>query len=77
MVAKFRNSFDPFQSHDAYKFMAHILNGVTRETVSADIIKAWSKGKVNSDIYKYFENGIINNCFGILLGSNTKCQKGH
>ena len=69
MMTQFYTSFSPFESHDAYAFLAHILAGVTRETVDHDAVEAWRKAKKNSDIYKYFGKGVINHCFGILFGT--------
>lgn len=74
----FRGSFNPSRVHDALKFLSHVLNQITHETVEATLIKAWKKGQDEVLNKEFFKQGILNKCFGISQIYLTKCkEKGH
>ena len=77
---QFANEFNCFGPHDASKFLSHILNGVTQETVDANLIKAWASRDESRENFektdKFFSTGIINRCFALSTRHNVKCEKG-
>ena len=74
---KFRGQFNPESPHDAYRFLVHMMNGVTNETVHEKDIKKWVKGNKNVATNKFFGLGVTNKCFGLLSGFKVKCENNH
>lgn len=77
LVYSFRGAFKPFLPHDSYKFLIHMMNGITKETVHPKVVEAWKKAKKGSDIVRFFKSGVTNQCFAVLSGAAFKCEKRH
>jgi hypothetical protein len=74
---KFRGEFKPQYPHDAYKFLSHLINGVTMETVNMPK-KSKSSAQKHLNTYNYFQQGIANQCFAMLSGIQFECsEKNH
>jgi uncharacterized UBP type Zn finger protein len=69
---KFDRQFNQDECHDAYRFMMHLLNIVTLETVDKYTILGKSL-----DIQKYFKAGVCNQSFGILSNIEFECSEEH
>lgn len=70
---KFRGQFNHNEPHDAYRFLAHLMNGVTKETVTMPK-KSKSSTQKHLDTYNYFQQGITNQCFAMLSGMTFECE---
>ena len=76
IVYAFRGTFDPFIPNDAYKFLIHMMNGITKETVSPKSIFK-EKDRKKYSVLKYLKSGVLNQQFGLLSGGAFKCRQGH
>jgi len=50
---KFKRAFDPDQPHDAFRFLNHLLYGVTKETVSPELVEGWLHSTRSHDQEKF------------------------
>jgi hypothetical protein len=71
---KFRGQFNHNDPHDAYRFLVHLMNGVTKETVVMPRLKK-SSAQRHVDTYNYFQQGIANQCFAMLSGIQFECDQ--
>ena len=69
---KFDKLFSSKKSHDVYKFMMHLLNILSLETIDRYTIM----GR-NENIEKYFKAGICNQSFGLMVENSFTCKNDH